>query len=174
MHYDEEHYEKLFEKFFKERRIRETNETFKIQLFLEKSQNSLLIAQHHKEKEPAKDEATKIHWQYWAITITYYAMLYAAKAAIIKKGYDAKDHLAAQIALGKLYVDNEITQEDLKLLGEAHKIFEEEYITYFSDAREESHHARYSAIKKYTQRRVEQIFTNAKKFIAKIQDILLE
>ncbi|MBI4150884.1 HEPN domain-containing protein [Candidatus Woesearchaeota archaeon] len=113
-----------------------------------------------------------MHWNYWAITISCYSMLYAAKAAILAKGYDTKDHHSAQIAIGHLLVPDDIEQEDLKLLEQAHKIFEDEYVKYFEDAKNESHIARYSAIKTYTERRLEEIFTNAQKFVAKIKLLL--
>jgi len=138
-------------------------------LFLEKAENSLLIAKHHKDIQP-REERSKLHWNYWAIIITYYAMLYAAKAAIL--GYEVKSHLVAQIALGHLLVSDMIEKEDLELLDQAHKVFEEEYITYFDEARTESNIARYSALKKYTERRVDELFTNALKFIEKIKIVL--
>lgn len=46
------------------------------------------------------------------------------------------------------------------------------YIKYFDEARIESHTARYSAIKKYSDKRVNEIYENAKKFIKKINLIL--
>ncbi|MFP4401392.1 MAG: HEPN domain-containing protein [Candidatus Woesearchaeota archaeon] len=106
------------------------------------------------------------------MTISYYSMLYATKAAILSKGYEVRDHLAAQIALGRLLIPDEIEKEDLELLDQAHKIFEDEYIKFFEDARSESHTARYSALKKYTEKRVEEIFENARKFVSKIRTIL--
>ena len=42
------------------------------------------------------------------------------------------------------------------------------------DAKKESHIARYSAIHNYTQRRLEDIFDNATKFVAKISLMLQE
>ncbi|MDP2908947.1 MAG: hypothetical protein Q8N77_04030 [Nanoarchaeota archaeon] len=99
-------------------------------------------------------------------------MLYAAKAAILSKGYEVSDHDAAQIALGHLLVPDEMEKEDLELLNQAYKIFEDEYVHYFEDAKTESHIARYAAIKTYTRRRVEEIFDNATKFVAKISIIL--
>ena len=95
-------------------------------------------------------------------------MLYAAKAAILSKGYEIEDHDAAQIALGYLLVPDELEKEDLEILNQSYKIFEDEYVHYFEDAKKESHIARYSAIKTYTKRRLDEIFNNAVKFIAKI------
>ena len=135
---------------------------------MQKAENSLLIAKHHKDIIPTKDQPKKIYWHYWAITISYYAMLYAAKAAILSKGYEVKNHDAAQIALGHLLVPDKIRKEDLELLDQAYKIFEDEYVRYFEDAKKESHIARYSAIKTYTERRLNEIFNNATEFIAKI------
>ena len=99
-------------------------------------------------------------------------MLYAAKAAILNKGYEAKTHEAAQIALGHLLIPTQIEKEDLELLEQAHKIFEDEYVKYFEDARKESHTARYTAIKTYSERQLEEIYENARKFIEKIINIL--
>ena len=149
-------------------RIKKSEEAFKIKLFLSKAENSLLIAKSVKEIIPTKDQPPKLHWNYWAITISYYSMLYAAKAAILSKGYEVEDHDAAQIALGHLLVPGKLEREDLEILNQSHKIFEDEYVHYFEDAKTESHIARYSAIKTYTERRLDEIFENASKFVAKI------
>ncbi len=53
-------------------------------------------------------------------------------------------------------------------------IFENEYVKYFEDAKTESHIARYSAIKTYTQRHLDEIFENARKFVSKTSLILEE
>jgi len=169
---EKEIYAGLFEDCLKEKRIKASQQIFKIKLFLEKSENSLQIAEYIKDIKPSRDLPKKLHWDYWAIIISYYSMLYAAKAAILSKGYEASDHDAAQIALGHLLVPNEIEKEDLELLNQAYKIFEDEYVHYFEDAKTESHIARYAAIKTYTRRRVEEIFDNATKFVAKISLIL--
>lgn len=174
MQFDKEEYAKLFDECLKEGTIKESTKTFKIKLFLQKAENSLQIAKHHKEIKPSKDEPKKLHWDYWAIIISYYSMLYAAKAAILSKGYEVGTHDAAQIALGHLLVPDEIEKEDLELLNQSYKIFEDEYVKYFDDAKKESHAARYAAVKTYTKRRLEEIFSNATKFIAKIALILGE
>ena len=167
-------YEESFNEYLKEGIIRESDKTFKIKLFLNKAENSVQIAKHHKEILPTKDQPKKLYWNYWAIIISYYSMLYAAKAAILSKGYEVKSHDAAQIALGHLLVPDEIEKEDLELLNQSHKIFEDEYVKYFEQAKTESHVARYSAIKTYTVRKLDEIFNNATKFIAKISLILSE
>lgn len=105
-------------------------------------------------------------------TISYYSMLYAAKAAILSKGYEAEDHDAVQIALGHLLIPDEMEKEDLEALNQSYKIFEEEYVHYFEDAKIESHSARYSSVKTYTERRLNEIFGNATEFIAKISFVL--
>jgi len=167
-----EEYKESFKEFLKDSRIKKSSQFFKISLFMEKARNSLLIAKHMKDVKPSKDQPKKLFWDYWAIIISYYSMLYAAKAAILSKGYEVRDHDAAQIALGYLLVPTEMEKQDLELLNQAHKIFEDEYVKYFEDAKKESHIARYSAIKTYTQRRLEEIFSNATKFIAKVSMIL--
>lgn len=172
MQFDSKIYGELFKEFLEEKRIKKSNQYFKINLFLEKAENSLLIAKHHKDIKPKKEQPKKLHWDYWAITISYYAMLYAAKAAILSKGYEVEDHDAAQIALGHLLVPNELEKEDLEILNQSYKIFEDGYVHFFEDAKKESYIARYSAIKTYTQRRLEEVFSNATKFIAKISLIL--
>jgi len=172
MEFDKKEYQEIFEEYIKENRIKKSNQTFKINLFLEKAENSLLIAKHTKEIQSSKDQPKKLFWDYWAITISYYSMLYAAKAAILSKGYEVSDHDAAQIALGHLLVPNEIEKEDLEVLNQSYKIFEDEYVHYFEDAKTESKIARYSAIKTYTERRLNEIFNNATDFIAKIGLIL--
>ena len=174
MQFDKERYSESFNAFFEENRIKKSNQYFKIKLFLQKAENSLLIAKYHKEINPTINQPKKKHWNYWAITIAYYAMLYAAKAAILKKGYEVRDHDAAQIALGHLLVPNEMEKEDLELLNQAHKIFEEEYVHSFEDAKRESHIARYSATRSYEERRLSEIFENARDFITKMGFMLEE
>jgi len=168
MEFDKKAYATLFKEALAKNRIKRSQDIFKIRLFLKKAENSLLIAKHVKEIHPTKDQPPKLHWDYWAITISYYSMLYAAKAAILLKGYEVDDHDAAQIALGHLLVPDKLEREDLEILNQSQKMFEEEYVHFFQDAKTESYIARYSAIKTYTQRRLEEIFDNATKFVGKI------
>lgn len=172
MEFDKNEYEIKFNEYVDDRIVK-SSQTFKIKLFLDKADNSLVIAKFHKNINPSKDLPSKLHWNYWAITISYYAMLYSAKAAILSKGYEVKDHLAAQIALGYLLVPDKIEKEDLELLNQAYKIFEDEYIKYFENARIESHTARYSAIKTYTEKSVFEIYKNAREFVLKIRKMLV-
>lgn len=76
--------------------------------------------------------------------------------------------------MGHLLVPTEIEKEDLELLNQSYKIFEDEYVKYFEDARKESHVARYAAIKTYTKRRLDEIYENARKFIAKISLMIID
>jgi len=101
-------------------------------------------------------------------------MLYLAKAAILTKGYETDNHYATQIALGHLLIPDQIEREDLELLEQAHKIFEDDYVDYFDDARKESSTSRYSATKVYAERRVKEIFENATEFIEKLSLMLDE
>lgn len=172
MQFEEKLYKERFEEFVRDQRLIRSDLTFKQNLFLIKSESSLQIAKNLKETVPNNDQPKKLYWDMWAITVSYYSMLYAAKAAIISKGYEAKDHDAVQIALGHLLVPSKIQKEDLELLNQSYKIFEDEYVKYFEDAKTESYIARYSAIKTYTQRRLEEIFENATDFVAKISLIL--
>lgn len=172
MQFVKERYEEQFNECLILSRIKDSEQSFKIKLFLQKAENSLLIAKHNKDIKPTNDLPKRIYWDYWAITISYYSMLYAAKAAILSKGYEVSDHDAAQIALGHLLVPNELEKEDLEILNQSHKIFEDEYVHYFDDAKKESHIARYSAIKTYSQRRMEEIFENATEFVFKIKLML--
>ena len=172
MEFDKKEYAVMFNEALANKRIKKSQEIFKIKLFLQKAENSLLIAKHAKDIKPSNDQPPKLHWNYWAITISYYSMLYAAKALIMSKGYEVKDHDACQVALGYLCIPNAIEKEDLELLNQSYRIFEDEYVQYFEDAKKESHIARYSAIKTYTERRLEEIFENAQKFVSKISIIL--
>ncbi|MDD4353494.1 MAG: HEPN domain-containing protein [Candidatus Nanoarchaeia archaeon] len=167
-------YEELFYECIKAKRIIKSQNFFKIKLFFDKGENSLQIAKHNKEIIPIQGQPKKLYWNYWAITIAYYSMLYCAKALILEKGYEVHDHEAAQIALGYLCVPSEIEKQDLEMLNQSYKIFEDEYVKYFEDAKTESNIARYSAIKTYTQRRLDEIYENARKFTAKISLILLK
>lgn len=166
-------YKKEFEKLLRKKGekkffIRESKAFFKVKLFMEKSKGSFSLVNYLLNCS----ETEKLFVDYWAVTISYYSMLYAAKAAILQKGYETDDHYTTQIALGHLLVPGELEKEDLELLNQAQKIFEEEYIHYFEDARKESSTARYAAIKKYSERRVKEIMENARKFIAKIELIV--
>ncbi len=172
MQFDRQAYADAFKDFVKAKRIVKSGQAFKIRLFRDKAENSLLIANNLKDLKPSADEPRRMYWDYWAITVSYYSMLYAAKAAILLKGYEVKDHDAAQVALGYLLVPDELEKETLEMLNQAYKIFEDEYVKYFEDAKAESHIARYAAIKTYTRRRLDEIFENATSFIAKISLIL--
>ena len=172
MEFNKKIYEKEFKRLEKEEYIKISNQTFKIWLFLNKAENSLQIAKFIKEFKPKEEIPKKLFWNYWAITISYYSMLYAAKAVILTKNYETSDHYSTQIALGHLLVPTEIEKGDLEILNQSYKIFEDEYIKYFEDARKESKIARYSAIKTYTQRRLDEIYENAREFIAKISLML--
>ncbi|MDP2908948.1 MAG: hypothetical protein Q8N77_04035 [Nanoarchaeota archaeon] len=70
MQSDKKTYACLFRDSMKERRIRASQQIFKIKLFLEKSENSLQIAEYIKDIEPSKDLPKKLHWDYWAIIIS--------------------------------------------------------------------------------------------------------
>ena len=162
----------VFNTYLKEKRITLSNASYKINLFLKKGENSLLIANHIKNLTPTEDQPEKIFWNYWAITVSYYSMLYCAKALILTKGYEVHDHNAAQIALAHLCIPDQIEQEDLELLNQSYKIFTDEYVKYFEDAKRESHIARYSAIKTYTERRLLEIYENARTFVGKVSLII--
>jgi len=160
-------YKEAFDMHVKSEKITSSTNTFKIRLFLKKGENSLFIAKHLKDMDPKRGEPEKLYWNYWAITVSYYSMLYCAKALILKKGYEVHGHDAAQTALGYLCVPSQMEKEDLEILNQSHKIFEDEYVKYFEQAKTESHIARYSAIKTYSERRLEEIFENARKFVGK-------
>lgn len=167
-----EQYEGAFREFLSKRMIERSTQSFKIKLFLDKAENSLLIAKHNKEIKPKNSQPKRLYWDYWVITISYYSMLYAAKAAILSKGYEVHSHDAAQAALAFLLVPDELERKDLEALQQSYKIFEDEYLTYFEDAKIESHRARYAAIRAYSERRMNEIFDNAVDFVGKISLIL--
>lgn len=167
-----DNYKELFEECLKNERITASKNIFKITLFLKKGENSLQIAKHIKDIKPEKGEPEKLYWNYWAITVSYYSMLYCAKALILTKGYEVHDHDAAQVALGYLCIPSQIEKEDLEILNQSHKIFEDEYVKYFEDAKTESNIARYSAIQTYTERRLQEMFENARKFVSKVSLII--
>ncbi|PIO08817.1 hypothetical protein COT47_01045 [Candidatus Woesearchaeota archaeon CG08_land_8_20_14_0_20_43_7] len=172
MEYDKRKYNSTFQKYLRDHKISRSNASFKVKQFIDKAENSLLIARHHKDIMPNKDQPIKLHWNYWAITISYYSILYAAKAAILTRGFEVKDHMAAQIALGHLLIPNQLEVEYLNIMDEAYKIFTDEYVKYFEDARKDSHIARYSASRSYTEKRVDEIFSNARRFIQKIRLVI--
>jgi len=157
--------EDKFLKLLSENIIVKSNQSFKIKLFLDRSKASFQIAKFH---ENPPEEPEKIFWYYWAITISYYSMLYSAKAIILSKGYEVKTHESAEIALSYLLIPDELEKEDLILLNQAHKIFEDEYVKYFQDGRTESYVSRYNARPGYTERQLKQILENSRKFISKI------
>ena len=172
MVFDKETYEQEFKRLLAEKGkkkffIKSSDVTFKIKKFIKKGTDRLELAKYVKDSEQAAKD-------YWIITICYYSMLYLAKAVILTKGYETDDHYATQVALGHLLIPDEIEREDLELLEQAYKIFEDDYIDYFEDARKESSTSRYSATKVYAERRVKEIFENATKFVAKLSVILEE
>jgi len=77
MEFDKKTYKEDFENALSEGLIRKSTAFFKIKLFIKKAENSLLIAKHTKEINPQKGQPEKLYWNYWAITISYYSMLYA-------------------------------------------------------------------------------------------------
>lgn len=170
MEFDKQFYKKEFERLLKlqlEEKffIKVSRATFKIKGFITKGIDSFDLAHFiQKSGHPAKD--------YWTITICYYAMLYLSKAAILTKYYETDDHYATQIALGHLLVPDKLEKEDLELLNQAHKIFEDEYVTHFEETRKESSISKYSPTKIYTQRRVREIMEIARKFIEKMRIVL--
>ncbi|MBD3361654.1 HEPN domain-containing protein [Candidatus Woesearchaeota archaeon] len=172
MEFNKTYYEKEFEKLLnsKEKKkffIKKSSASFKINKFIKKGIDSFELADFvNKSKLTAKN--------YWTIIICYYSMLYLAKAAILTKGYETDDHYATQIALGYLLIPDTLEREDLELLDQAHKIFEDEYIDYFEDARKESSISRYSPSKVYAERRIKEIMEISRKFIQKIRMILEE
>lgn len=170
MEFDKQYYKKEFERLLKlkeERKffIKRSSASFKISRFIKKGADSFELAYFiNKSKLAAKG--------CWTITVCYYSMLYLAKAIILTKGYETDDHYATQIALGHLLIPDKLEKEDLELLDQAHKIFEDEYIEYFEEARKESSISRYSPTKVYTERRVKEIIEIARKFIEKIRVII--
>ncbi len=172
MQFDKRYYSEQFRKFRYQNRITKSQLSFKIKAFMQRAESSLAIAQHVKEWEPLEKQPIRLFWDYWAITISYYSMLYAAKAAIVSKGFEVTDHEAALVALGHLLVPSELEKEDLETLDQAHKIFEDEYVQYFEDAQKEAHTARYKARQDYKKRRLEEIYTNAEKFLVRIREVL--
>lgn len=172
MEFDKEYYQKEFERLLSEERegkffIKKSNAFFKIKKFTTKGIDSFELA----EFISRSDQSAR---SYWTITICYYAMLYLAKAAILSKGYETDDHYATQIAMGYLLVPNEIEKEDLELLNQAHKIFEEDYIEYFHDTRKESSVSKYSPTKVYAERRTKEILEKSREFIVKLRLFLEE
>lgn len=57
MNYEKEKYEKLFKKLEKQGDMWYGDNSFKINLFMEKAESSLQIAQHHKNIQPNKDQS---------------------------------------------------------------------------------------------------------------------
>lgn len=184
MEFDLEWYEQKFrelllnnteDKFF----IRRSNHDFKTKLYREKGWESFRIASFllsgtkNSSLRNKLDLPEPLFLNYWIIIISYYSMLYLAKALILTKGYETDDHFSTEVALAKLFVVvNELEKEDLEILNQSYKIFEEEYITYFQEARKEARDSRYYALKSYEKGRVNTIYNNAKKFIAKANLIL--
>ncbi len=167
MGFNKRHYAHEFErllrvelnrKFF----IKKSAAKYKQKGYINKGTDSFTLANFLQETaQPAKD--------YWTITICYYSMLYLAKAAILSKGYETDDHYATQIALGHLFVPDQLEKEDLLLLEQAHKILEDDYVTAFEEVRQESAISKYSPNHAYTGRRVEEVTVIAGQFIRKIQ-----
>jgi len=170
MEFNKTYYQEEFERLlnFKEGKkffVKRSSASFKINKFIKKGIDSFELADFVNKSGLSAGN-------YWTITICYYSMLYLAKAAVLTKGYETDDHYATQIALGHLLIPDKLEREDLELLDQAHKIFEDEYIDYFEDARKESSISRYSPSRVYAERRIREIIEIARKFIEKIRIIL--
>ena len=163
-------YDKEFSKLLKKESktkffIKKSNAKFKIEKYKEKAlQNFELVNYILKSNQSAKD--------YWSITISYYSMLYLAKAIILTKNYETDDHYSTQIALAHLFLKKNLDEKDINAFQKAHETFENEYIDYFHDARKESNVSRYSTTKSYNERRVKEITHNTRKFLNKLLIIL--
>jgi len=168
--FNKEGYKNEFERLLKEKKghkffIRKSDASFKIKGFVRKGIDSFELAEF-------VNKSGKSAGTYWTITICYYSMLYMSKAAILSKGYETDDHYATQIALGHLLIPDKLEKEDLEILEQTHKIFEDDYISYFEDARIESSTSKYSPTKVYAERRVKEVLENARKFVAKLRVVL--
>ncbi len=184
MNFDKQWYEEKFkellnyhseEKFF----IRESDQFFKIQLYREKGLESFRISSFllsMTKNTPLRDKLDLPNprfLNYWIIIISYYSMLYLAKALIFTKGYETDDHLSTEVALAKLFIiTDELEKEDLEILNQSYKILEDEYIIYFQEARKEARDSRYHTLKSYETEKVNTIHNHAKQFIAKLNLIL--
>jgi uncharacterized protein (UPF0332 family) len=93
-----------------------------------------------------------------AISRAYYAMFYAAKAALLSKGLDLRRHSASIAKFRELYViTGQIDAEYLHYLGQA------------QSARERSDYAPFSPV---GRQGAEEILTAAGNFINKVKEIL--
>ncbi len=68
MEFDRKVYADMFKKALAGERIKKSQETFKIKLFLAKAENSLLIAKYVKDIKPAKDQHTKINANHFIVS----------------------------------------------------------------------------------------------------------
>lgn len=64
MEFNKEIYKKEFDEFLKAGRIKKSIQTFKINLFLKKAENSLQIAGYIKDINPNEDQPKKLYWDY--------------------------------------------------------------------------------------------------------------
>jgi uncharacterized protein (UPF0332 family) len=93
-----------------------------------------------------------------AISRAYYAMFYAAKAALLSKGVDLRRHSASIAKFRELFViTGQVDSEYLHYLGQA------------QSARERSDYAPFAPV---TREGAKQILQAAETFIAKIREIL--
>ena len=61
MQLDKDQYRQTFNDYVDKNRIKESSHFFKIKLFLQKAENSLLIAKFHHDINPNKDQAPKLY-----------------------------------------------------------------------------------------------------------------
>jgi uncharacterized protein (UPF0332 family) len=95
-----------------------------------------------------------------AISRAYYAMFYAAKAALLSKGLDLRRHSASIAKFRELFViTGQVDSEYLHYLGQA------------QSARARSDYAPFAPV---TRKGAEEILQAAETFIAKIREILAE
>ncbi len=93
-----------FERCIKERRL------IRINASKEMIRKELSNAEYdlNSSKESIRDEDYK-----WAAVQAYYSMFHAAKALVLKKGYREKNHYCLLIALNKLFVNQDLMNQEM-------------------------------------------------------------
>jgi len=134
-------------------------------------------AKEHLEKARSNLRAMELMFEQdlfdWTIICGYYAMYHAVLAALLKIGIWATAHHCAIAAFKEFYVRREkINAEYVKYLERA-KQLEEKYADFLEEAKENRIIVQYG-VKFLTNKDAEWIIGDAKDFVLKIEEILVE
>lgn len=151
------------------------------ELYLERANNEHLLAEAIKkisETDDVKKELRlpeKITFYSAAISHSYYAIFYSAKAALITKKIETKSpeiHKKTFEEFKKQFVESGILDTELLIIYKKMIIRADELLQIFKNEKWKRGHFTYSTIPQANQKPAEESIKNATKFIKNIRTIL--